>query len=104
LTVEHSQKFAVVAGRMLPAMSVTWELPLSSIDSGFGVLYADIDQELPRYGETVCMDCLLEEGGAQLGRGLDLALELACEVVYDPAADKWAAVKVESLEQEAAKL
>ena len=37
----------------------------------------------------VCLHCLLEQGDAQLGRGLDMARLHGRHVDYDPDEDEW---------------
>lgn len=66
----------IVAGFEPPAMSVMYADPRGGF-SGFSVIFADVDpdesgDETPTVG---CLHCLLEDGDAQLGRGLDLARE-----------------------------
>lgn len=68
---------AIVCGKEPPAMSVSWAPPISPIDSGFVVFFSEIDpgddDQVERGGEVLCLHCLIEGGGTQLGRGLDLA-------------------------------
>jgi hypothetical protein len=87
---------AVVAGREAPAMSVSWEKPRVPWDSGFCVFFADADLEAiaetddvnDYQGGVVCFDCLLDDGGEQLGRGLNLAREHG-QADFDADADEW---------------
>jgi hypothetical protein len=88
--VNKHQKVAIVVGKEPPAMSVSWAPPISANDSGYCVIFSEIDPEeewAPR-GEVICMHCALEDGGEQLGRGLDLARKHG-QVDYDPHSEEW---------------
>jgi hypothetical protein len=81
----------VVVGERPPAMSVAWVRPTSPFDSGYSVIYSELDPELeddPTPSQVVCLDCLIRDGDEQLGRGLDLARRHG-QVDYDPATDEW---------------
>ena len=83
---------ACVIGEKPPAMSISWAPPVAPNDSGYIVFMADLlpDEEgfddLPAV--AVCLHCLLEDGGEQLGRGLDLA-KLHAQVDYDDETGEW---------------
>ena len=84
------QKVAIVVGKQPPAMSVSWEPPTSENDGGYCVIFSEIDPEeewAPR-GEVICMHCALENGGEQLGRGLDLAKQHG-QVDWDVELEEW---------------
>ena len=83
---------AFVVGEKPPAMSISWPPPLAPNDSGYIVFFADLFPGDPGFdylpSEPVCLHCLLEDGGEQLGRGLDLAKRFA-QVDFDPETDEW---------------
>ena len=68
------QKVAIVVGKEPPAMSVSWEI--------------DPDEEWAPRGEVICIHCALEDGGEQLGRGLDLARKHG-QVDWDDELEEW---------------
>lgn len=84
----NHQRLAITAGSEGPVMSISWEPPTSRRDSGFVVLFADFDPDDDTQGDPVCLQCLLEAGDEQLGRGLDLARRRG-RVDYDPHRDEW---------------
>jgi hypothetical protein len=82
---------ALTVGEQPAAMSISWAEPVGPIDSGFIVFFSEFDpdaddNETPTL--TVCLHCLVEDGDAQLGRGLDLGTQHG-EVDYDPGTDAW---------------
>jgi hypothetical protein len=85
-------RFALVVGRELPAMSVSYDTPMAPGDSGFMLFLADFDpgRDTPDTAplEPMCLDCLLDMGGEQLGRGLDLARR-AGQADFDVEASEW---------------
>ena len=85
-------KVAVVFGKDPPAMSVSWEPPTIPIDSGFCVFFSGFDpgddEETHAASGVACIECLLEDGGEQLGRGLDLAV-IHGQVDWDVEAEEW---------------
>ena len=84
-------RFAITGGMRGPAMSISWEPPTSPNDSGFVVIFADFDPDdadNDTAGELVCLECLIEAGDEQLGRGLDLA-RCHGRVDYDPRHGEW---------------
>lgn len=81
----------VVVGERPPAMSVAWVRPTSRFDSGYSVIYSELDPELdddPTPAHLICLHCLIEDGDEQLARGLELA-RVHGQVDYDPATDEW---------------
>ncbi len=87
-TLESHRLGALTVGRMPPALSISWDWPRDEADSGFLVFMADGDPGVTET-EVTCLHCLVEVGGEQLGRGLDLARQLRCSVDYDPDRDDW---------------
>jgi hypothetical protein len=89
---KRHQKVAIVVGKESPAMSVSWEPPIGPADSGFCVFFAEIDpreeSQIESEGEVLCLHCLLDQGGEQLGRGLDLA-KVHGQVDYDVELEEW---------------
>ena len=83
---------AVVCGKEPPAMSVSWAPPIIPIDTGFCVLFSEIDpdddEQTDAASGVACIDCLLEDGGEQLRRGLDLA-RVHGLVDWDAEAEEW---------------
>jgi hypothetical protein len=76
---------AIVVGSERPAMSVAFG------DGYFSVIYSEYDPDHPDDGipsELVCAGCLIEDGDAQLARGLDLARAHG-QVDFDPELDEW---------------
>ena len=71
-------------------MSVSWAPPVGPNDSGFVVIYADVDpdDDVVDASEAICLYCVLEEGGEQLGRGLDLS-RVHGQVDWDVDAGEW---------------
>jgi hypothetical protein len=78
--------FAVVAGGELPALSVGFG------DGMFSVFMAECRLDVPRddwpESEVVCVHCLIDEGDADLARGLDLAREHG-QVDWDVDRGEW---------------
>ena len=71
-----SRTVAIVAGSVPPVVSVSWEPPKSPIDSGYCVLFSDVD---PDDGEAadaefVCMHCLVDDH-PEIGVAFDFARE-----------------------------
>ena len=95
-----------VGGTVLPAASVSWELPLSEADSGFFVAFSDFEDLVgPREGvELVRMEDLLEDCGVDLARGFDLAFEVGGRVDWNADVGGWFAVEGVALEEEVAAL
>jgi hypothetical protein len=88
--VSHG-RVVIVVGEKPPAMSVSWEPPRSAIDSGFVVIFSELDPDNENDDTpsgVVCMHCLVEDGDEQLGRGLDLA-RLHGQVDWDVEAGEW---------------
>jgi hypothetical protein len=89
--VAHRQG-VIVVGETPPAMSISYEAPTSPYDSGFVVLFSEFDPELGEDdltpSQVVCMGCLIEEGDAQLGAGLDFA-RLYGQVDWDTEQGEW---------------
>jgi len=59
--------------------------------SGFSVIYSELDPDDPEDAtpaSVVCLHCLLEDGDAQLARGLDLA-RVHGQVDFDPESGEW---------------
>ena len=80
----------VVAGSERPAMSVAFADPRGGF-SGFSVIFAEVDPDDPDDATpttVVCLHCLLEDGDAQLARGLDLARVLG-QADFDPESGEW---------------
>jgi hypothetical protein len=74
----HLTRVAIVVGKERPAMSISWEQPLSEADSGFCIIFSELDPLDPEDdtpSTLLCLGCLMEDGDVQLGRGLDLARE-----------------------------
>jgi hypothetical protein len=92
----------LTVGSEPPAMSVGWVEPRHATDSGFLIFWADAANRLD--AGAMCLDCALELGGAQLGRGMDKALELQCSVDYLVDDDDWYMPEDSLLAEEAAKL
>ena len=73
-------------------MSIAWETPEHPADSGYSVIFSEFDPELgdddPTPSHVVCLHCLIEDGDAQLARGLKLA-RVHGQVDYDPGLDEW---------------
>lgn len=87
----HSEAFAVTAGEEPPAMSVSWAKPTSPSDSGYVVIFSELDpddEEDETPSMLVCLHCLVQDGGEQLVRGLALAKRHG-QVDYDPVTDEW---------------
>src|ERR1043165_2886221 len=71
---ECGDAFVITAGEKLPAMSVSYIEPTSPYDSGYCVFFSDADpQSEDPHAIPGCLDCLIHDRDAQLGRGLDLA-------------------------------
>ncbi len=81
-------KIAWVVGETAPALSISWAPPIAKFDSGYIVFMADADPDDDEDAKTVCVHCLLEDGGEQLGRGLDLA-KVHAQVDYDVDSGEW---------------
>jgi hypothetical protein len=85
----HGQA-ALVIGSERPAMSISFD-KAGAVDF-FVVFFADLFPGDPGFDDLpeqlVCFQCLLEEGDAQLARGLDLA-RLHGQVDYDPGEEEW---------------
>lgn len=86
--MSHGLKGAITVGREPPALSISWDWPCDASDSGFLVFFSDGDPEVTPT-EMICVHCLVELGGEQLGRGLDLARELRCQVDWDEVNGEW---------------
>jgi hypothetical protein len=87
----HAHTGVVVVGEQKPAMSFAWVKPASPNDSGYSVIYSELDPGDPNDAtpsDVICLGCLLEEGDEQLGRGMELA-KVHGQVDYDPATDEW---------------
>lgn len=69
-------------------MSISWDWPRDEADSGFVVFMADGDPGVTKT-EITCVHCLVEVGGEQLGRGLDMARDLRCQVDWDDVLEEW---------------
>ncbi len=105
MTVAVAERAVFVAGSVLPAVSVTWDLPLNEFDSGFFVAFSDLDDLVgPRDSELARMEDLLEDCGEQLARGLDMAFEVAGRVDWDAETGGWFAVEGTSVEEELSRL
>jgi hypothetical protein len=81
---------AVTAGEEPPAMSISYVKPTVSWDSGYVVIFSDVDPDDEREPSprVVCLHCLIQDGDEQLGRGLDLAKQHG-QVDYDAGAEEW---------------
>jgi len=82
---------AIVVGERPPAMSISWERPVRPWDSGYCVIYSELDPDDdndPTPSQLVCLHCLLEDDDAELGRGLDLARRHG-QVDFDVQAGEW---------------
>ncbi len=88
-----SGPLAFVAGVESPAMSISWERPTyPDRDSGFVVFMGecrlDVDEDDWPESQPLCLHCLIEDGGEQLGVGLNLA-KIHGQVDYDTEAGEW---------------
>ena len=75
----------IVVGSEPPAMSVIYA------DGYFSVIFSELDPEDPADktpATAVCLHCLVEDGDAQLARGLDLARAHG-QVDFDPDGGEW---------------
>ena len=80
----------IVAGTKPPAMSVMYADARGGF-SGFSVIFAELDPDDPddaTPATVVCLHCLIQEGDAQLARGLDLAAAHG-QVDFDPELGEW---------------
>lgn len=79
--VSCGDQLAWVLGEELPVISIGYEPQESPNDSGFTIIYSDapFPDELADLAEDelvfMCLDCLLDELPADVGRGLDIARE-----------------------------
>ena len=72
----HAKTVAIVAGSIPPVVSISWEPPKSSIDSGYCVLFSDVDPDDDQAADSglVCMHCLVDDH-PEIGAALDFARE-----------------------------
>lgn len=73
--VKH-RTIAIVAGSEPPVVSISWEPPLSPIDSGYCILLSDVepDSDDEDDSELVCLHCVIDDY-PEIGRALELARE-----------------------------
>ena len=77
----------IVVGERPHVMSVMWMPPIVPADSGYSVIYSELDPEADddqTPSRVVCLHCLVEDGDEQLARGLDLGRRVRGQVDYDP--------------------
>jgi hypothetical protein len=84
---------AFVAGETPPALSISWKQPdYPDRDSGYIVFFSECDLDVPSEdwpeSQPLCLHCLLDDGGEQVGRGLDRAKQFG-QVDYDAETDEW---------------
>ena len=70
----HTKTVAIVAGSIPPVVSISWEPPKSPIDSGYCVLFSDVDPDNDDAtdADLVCMNCLVDDH-PEIGAALDSA-------------------------------
>ena len=80
---------AIVVGERPPAMSISWEQPRRPWDSGYCVIFSEVDPgDEVSVSDLVCLRCLIEDGDAALGRGLELARRHG-QVDFDLETGEW---------------
>ena len=72
----HAKTVAIVGGSIPPVVSISWEPPKSPIDSGYCVLFSDVDPDDDDATDSalVCMHCLIDDH-PEIGMALDAARE-----------------------------